>query len=253
MYKRLSIIILIIAGIITGLAAWRITKIGIDYNFENFFPRNDKDTDFFNEHRSRFGTDNDFVLIGIKNNKGIFEKDFLLKIKQLTDTLKTVTYVKEVVSPVTIKENVRDPLMGFVNEIPYLRYENPETYAVDSVRIYRTQELVGNMFSEDGKSLCIIIAHQEKIKDEECIRISGEIAKLQDHFKFDEYHLGGRSISQAYYTSVMKVDIVVLLIAAFTVILVVMTIIYRSPTLVLLPVTVVGLVVIWTMALMELT
>lgn len=253
MYKRLSIIILIVAGVITGLAAWRITKIGIDYNFENFFPRNDEDTDFFNEHRERFGTDNDFILIGIKNSEGIFKKEFLNKVKKLTDTLKTVYNVKEVVSPVTIKETVRDPLMGFTNEIPYLRYENPATYSVDSVRIYNTQELVGNMFSKDGKSLCIIIAHTEKIKDEECIRISGDINKILSELGFDEFHLGGRSISQAYYTSVMKVDIIVLLVAAFTVILIVMSIIYRSPTLVLLPVTVVGLVVVWTMALMELT
>src|SRR5215216_2192279 len=98
MYKRLSILVLIIGGILTGLAAWRVTKIGFDYNFENFFPRNDEDTDFFNEHRKRFGTDNDFILIGIKNNKGIFQEDFLRKIKHLTDTLRTVTNVKEVVS-----------------------------------------------------------------------------------------------------------------------------------------------------------
>ncbi len=253
MYKRLSILILIIATVITGFALWRITKIGFDYNFENFFPRRDKDTDFFNEHRKKFGTDNDFILIGIKNNEGIFEKDFLLKVKRLTDTLKTITHVKEVVSPVTIKENIRDPLMGFSNEIPYLRYEDPVNYATDSIRIFRTQELVGNLFSKDGKSICIIIAHTEKITDMDCKQISEDIAGLQKIFKFDEYHLGGRSIGQAYYTSVMKVDIVLLLIAAFAVILVVMTIIYRSPTGVLLPVTVVALVVIWTMALMELT
>ena len=253
MYKRLSIIVLIIGGIITGLAAWRVTKIGFDYNFENFFPRNDKDTDFFNEHRKRFGTDNDFILIGIKNNKGIFQQDFLRKVKHLTDTLKTIEHVKEVVSPVNIKETVRDPLMGFMNEIPYLRYDQPETYKSDSVRIFNTPELVGNLFSTDGKSLCIIIAHTEKIKDLECKKISDDMKALQEYFKFDEYHLAGRSIGQAYYTSVMKIDLVLLLVAAFIVILVVMTIIYRSPTGVLLPVAVVALVVIWTLALMELT
>ena len=253
MYKKLSIIVLVIATAITGVALWRITKIGFDYNFENFFPRNDKDTEFFNEHRKRFGTDNDFILIGVKNNQGVFQKDFLLKLKKLTDTLKTVTNVKEVVSPVTIKETIRDPLMGFVNEIPYLRYDQPEMYKVDSTRIYHTQELVGNMFSEDGKSVCIIVAHKEKIKDLDCKKISEDVAAFQKIFNFDEYHLAGRSIGQAYYTSVMKVDLVLLLIAAFAVILIVMTIIYRSPTGVLLPVAVVGLVVIWTMALMELT
>src|SRR4051812_30434926 len=171
MYKKLSIIILIVATAITGFACWRITKIGFDYNFENFFPRRDKDTDFFNEHRKRFGTDNDFILIGIKNNKGIFDKEFLAKVKQLTDTLPSILNVTEVISPVTIKETVRDPLMGFTNEIPYLRWDKPETYKSDSIRIFNTQELVGNMFSTDGKSLCIILAHTPKIKDLECKKI----------------------------------------------------------------------------------
>jgi predicted RND superfamily exporter protein len=253
MYKKLSIIILILATAITGFALYRITKIGFDYNFENFFPRNDKDTDFFNEHRKRFGTDNDFILIGIKNNEGIFQADFLKKVKLLTDTLATITHVKEVISPVSIKETVRDPLMGFASEIPYLRYDQPEKYAIDSSRIYATQELVGNMFAKDGKSVCIIVAHTEKIKDLECKKISEDMSSLQKIFQFDEFHLAGRSIGQAYYTSVMKVDLVLLLIAAFVVILIVMTLIYRSPTGVLLPVAVVALVVIWTMALMELT
>lgn len=253
MYKKLSIVILVLATAITCLAVWRITKIGFDYNFENFFPRHDKDTEFFNEHRKRFGTDNDFILIGLKNNKGIFDKEFLAKVKSLTDTLLTIKNVKEVVSPVTIKETVRDPLLGFTSEIPYLRYDNPSTYSLDSARIYRTQELVGNIFSTDGKSLCLLIAHTEKIKDKECMDISADISALKDVYDFDEFHLGGRSIGQAYYTSVMKIDLVFLIIAAFVVILIVMTIIYRSPTGVLLPVAVVALVVIWTLALMELT
>jgi len=253
MYKKLSIAILVIAGAITAFAVYRLTKIGFDYNFESFFPRNDKDTDFFNEHRKKFGTDNDFVLIGIRNDEGIFQQDFLRKLQRLTDTLKTFPDVKDVTSPVTVKEAIRDPLLGNVTEIPYLRPDDPSLYSKDSVRIFRTPELVGNLFAKDGKSVCIIITHTEKIKDEECAKITDNVAAMQTVFQFDQYHYAGRCVGQSYYTNVMKVDLVILLLAAFIAIIVLMTIIYRSPTGVILPVIVVALTVIWTMALMELT
>lgn len=252
-HKILSIIILVIAAGITAFAAIRMAGLGFDYDFENFFPRNDKDTDFFNEHRKRFGTDNDFVLIGLKNNEGIFKQDFLAKVNKLVDTLKTVNFVKEVVAITTLKETIRDPLMGFPSELSYLRVDQPNLYAVDSARIFQSPELLNNLVSSDGKSICIIIKHQEHIKDLQCMALSNDISSLQDHFKFDEYHLAGRSISHAYYSNIMKMDMVILLIVAFAVIILIMTFIYRSPTAVLLPVTVVALVVVWTMGLMEIT
>jgi uncharacterized protein len=252
MYKKLSILILILAAGITGFAIFRITKIGFDYNFEHFFPRKDKDTEFFNEHRNRFGSDNDFILIGIKNEEGVFKKDFLNKLKLLTDSLQKVTNVKEILSPVNIKETVRDPLIGMFSEIPFLRYNQPERYAKDSVRIYQTPELVGNIFSKDGKSVCLIISHTEKIQDQECKDISKRVQSILGSFDFDEFHLAGRSISQAYYSSIMRIDLILLLVAAFVVILVVMIIIYRNAIGILLPTGMVALVVIWTLGIMEL-
>lgn len=253
MYKRLSIGILIVAGLITAFAAYRLSLLGFDYNFESFFPRNDKDTEFFKDYRTKFGTDNDFVLIGIRNEGGIFQKEFLDKLKRLTDTIKTLPDVKEVLSPVTIQEPIRDPLLGTITEIPYLRYDQPETYSKDSVRIFRTPELVGNLFGEDGKSVCLIISHTELIEDKECGKITDNVAAMQGVFQFDEYHYAGRCIGQHYYTNVMKIDLVVLLAAAFAVIIIVMSIIYRSVIGVALPVLVVALTVVWTMAIMELT
>lgn len=253
MYKRLSIIILIVAGLITAFSAYRLTKLGFDYNFESFFPRRDKDTDFFYAHRNKFGTDNDFVLLGIKNEKGIFEKDFLLKVKRLVDTVRTFDDVKEVISIIDMKEPIRDPLMGTVIEVPYLRIEKDSLYPKDSVRIYNSEQLVGNLVSKDAKSLCVMINHTELIKDRECIKITDNVNSLESIFQFDEYHTAGRCIGQAYYTNVMKIDLVLLMIVAFVVIIILMIVIYRNWMGVVLPITVVGLTVVWSMAFMELT
>lgn len=253
MYKKLSIAILIAAAAITGFAVYRLTKLGFDYNFESFFPRHDKDTDFFQEHRKRFGTDNDFVLIGIRNEKGIFQQDFLEKVHSLVDSVKLIPDVKEVVSVLGLKETIRDPLMGTVIELPYLRYDDPAVYSKDSVRIYQSAQLVGNLVSKDGKSLCILINHTELIKDEACSRITDNVNALAPVFGFDDYHTAGRCVGQSYYTNVMKIDLVVLMIVAFIVIIALMILIYRTWMGVVMPITIVALTVIWSMALMELT
>lgn len=253
MYKKLSIAILLVILGLTAFFGYQTSKIGFDYNFETFFPKNDKDTDFFLEHRKRFGTDNDFVLIGLKNNKGIFNYPFLEKVQKLTDTLKHIPDVKAVISPTEIAELTRDPLMGVPSELPYLRWKQDSLYAIDSTRIYRTPELLGSLFSVDGKSLCIIINHTERIGDNECTMLTNNIYNLGPLFQFDEFHVAGRCIGQTYYTGQMKGELILLLLAGFVAMVILMIIIYRSAIAVILPLLVVGLVVLWDMGFMNLT
>lgn len=253
MYKKLSIAILIIITGLTAFFAYRTSQIGFDYNFETFFPKNDKDTDFFMEHRKRFGTDNDFVLIGLKNKQGIFNYSFLEKVQRLTDTLKHIPDVKAVISPVEIVELTRDPLMGVPTELPYLRWKQDSLYTIDSVRIYRTPELLGSLFSKDGKSVCIMVNHTERIDDDECTRLTHNLYNLAPLFQFDEYHVAGRCIGQTYYTSQMKGELIILLVSGFLAMVILMIIIYRSAIAVILPLIVVALVVVWTMGFMNIT
>ena len=253
MYKKISIAILVVVALTTAFFAYQTSQTKYDYNFEAFFPKNDPDTDFFLNYRDQFGTDNDFVLIALHNNKGIFDQTFLKKVKKLSDTLKTITDVKSVVSPVELNEITRDPLMGMVEEIPYLRWENPETYAIDSVRIFQAPELVGSLFSRDGKSLCIILNHTEKIDDDECTRLTNNLNNVMPGFGFDEYHVAGRSVGQTYYTTLIKGELVIMLIVSFLLMVVLMVLIYRSAMGVILPILVVGILVVWMMGLMHLT
>lgn len=253
MLKKISIAIILIMAAITGFMAYRAINIGFDYNFETFFPRRSKDTDFFMKHREKFGSDNDFVLIGVKNNKGIFDYEFLKKVHTLTDTLATLPDVLYVISPISMKEIVRDPLMGIPNERQYLRWEQDSLYKIDSIRIFQTPELIGTLFSADGKSLSIILRHTERILDDKCTRLSQNVSNLAPYFNFDEFHVAGRCIGQSFYTGLMKGELVLLLISALIAMIILMIIIYRHIYGVVLPILVVGIVVGWAVGMMELT
>ena len=79
MSKSLSVIIIISFFIFTGIATFLGSQLDFDYNFENFFPQNDPDLEYFLEYRETFENDNDYVLISIGNPNGIFNVNFLKK------------------------------------------------------------------------------------------------------------------------------------------------------------------------------
>ncbi|MFB6305759.1 MAG: hypothetical protein ABEH43_02005, partial [Flavobacteriales bacterium] len=124
MYKKVSIIVLIVVLIASLFMARSAINITFDHDYEKFFPPEDTATEFFMEHRKMFETDNDFVLIGIENDEGVFEKSFLERVEKYTQELKDFSYVRTIISPVNLKEPIKDPLMGKVFQRPVLRYKN---------------------------------------------------------------------------------------------------------------------------------
>ena len=54
--------------LLSVLFAYGVGMLKLDYDFEKFFPIGDKETDFFLEHRAKFESDNDFLLISIEND-----------------------------------------------------------------------------------------------------------------------------------------------------------------------------------------
>ena len=135
-----------------------VTNFSSDYNFEKFFPQNDPETDFFLDFRDRFETDNDFILFGIGNEKGIFQEDFLRELNRLNQELSKLDYVTDVQGPTTIKNQVIGPT-GLPYTSPILHFEDPLKYEADSIRIYNSPELVNSIFSNGGKHVSIVLNH----------------------------------------------------------------------------------------------
>ena len=53
--------------------------VSFNYDFENFFQQDDPDLDFYQEYRATFQNDNDYLLLALQNNQGIFDSTFLSK------------------------------------------------------------------------------------------------------------------------------------------------------------------------------
>src|SRR5690554_1969370 len=122
MLRKLSYSILFILAAATVFFATGLDEVRFDYDFEKFLPADDPETKFFEAYRDTFGSDNDFILVGLKNEDGIFDADFLGDVAALTDSLQKIHRITFVNSPTNVRQLIFDPLLGTPIQKPYLRY-----------------------------------------------------------------------------------------------------------------------------------
>ncbi len=253
MFERLSKLTLLGIVILTLVAIFLSSKLGFDYNFENFFPENDADTEFYKSFRGKFQTDNDFVVIALVNHEGIFDQEFLLRTDSLVEAIKEVPDITEVASATDLKEYTRDPLLGQVFERPLIRIQKPESYSADSSFIYSRGDWVGTFFSSDAKTLMIQARHTQFLSKEGCDTLAYNLQLSLKNAGFDEYHVVGRAIGQEYYVNLMQTELMIFVSLSILLVVIFLIISFRSFWGVWVPITVVLLSIIWTLGLMYAT
>ncbi|CAN5325533.1 MMPL family transporter [soil metagenome] len=247
-FKLISWISLGIVLCITGISVNELRKIKFNYDFENFFPVNDPDLDTYLKFRKTFEYDNEFVLIAIENKKGVFQKDFLEKLESFTDSLKNIPDIASVTSPVTL-QNTSITEFGPI-QIPYLHIDDPSRYSSDSALIFRSPELMGSFFSPDGKSVSLFAKTTEGINKKKSDALVLNINNLIDRAHFDKVRTASKAKGQKVYLEKLTNEFFVFFIASFLLVVLFLYISFRSFWGVWVPILVVVLSIIWTLALM---
>lgn len=247
-FKLISWISLGLVLTITGLSLYELRKIKFDYDFESFFPVDDPDLDVYLKFRKTFEYDNEFVLLAIENKKGVFQKDFLEKLETLSDSLRNVPDITSVNSPTTLQNTIVTEL-GPV-QIPYLHIDDPSRYASDSALIFRSPELVGSFFSADGKAVSIYLKTTEGINKAKSDAMVDNINKLVNNLHFDHVRTASKAKGQRVYLERLTNEFYVFFGASFFLVVLFLFISFRSFWGVWVPILVVVLAIIWTLALM---
>ena len=236
---------------VTALMAYQVSQIGFDYNFERFFPQDDPETDYFLAHREKYGSENDFILFSLENKQGIFQEDFLSTAKRFQDSLLTLPYVTETQSILTIQEPIKDPLFGSFFERPYLRWDEPEHYSIDSARIYQSPDLVNSLVTEDGMSIAILLKHEQLLSKAGCDTLSWAVNAMTPGFNFDRLYVSGRATGQRYFVDRMQQELIVFMSASMVLIVLFLIIAFRSAWGVIVPLIVVLLAIVWLLGVMR--
>jgi predicted RND superfamily exporter protein len=208
----------------------------------------DQDLDFYLEYRQQFENDNDFLLLGFENKQGVFQENFLLKIDSLSNFLRSLSQVDQVLSPTNISRPLHGP-MGWI-PISYLHLDEPDRLVEDSVKIYEQQELVGQLFSSDGKSLCMVVKHRQNINRAGADSLMTCLTTKIQTLGLPQPHLAGKVRAQPEYLDLIRQEMTIFLVASLVLVVLFLAITYRALWAILVPLLVVALAGIWTLGFM---
>lgn len=200
-FKRIGYFSLSIIALLTLFFGYQIQNVTFNYNFEEFYPESDSDTEYFNSFRKTFESDNDFLLIVLENKSGVFDLDFLTEAEKYSKTIEKVDNVNFVRS-LSTEEETFIYASGTSGSRPYLDLENIDLKR-DSTRVFKNNELINSLINEKANGLMLFVKHEDLLSKAKSQKLVEDLNKITERYDFDNVRIVGRTIGQEFYINTM--------------------------------------------------
>ncbi|UXP31964.1 MMPL family transporter [Reichenbachiella agarivorans] len=248
--KKSSILSIVITSIVVLLMGSQLVHLKFNNDLDAFFPLDDPDLIYYKDFTDKFGYDNDYILIALKNDQGIFQADFLQRADSLISDLEDIVGVKKVISLVNLSKVIKTP-MGFI-EVPYLHLDNTDELLKDSIKVYKEPHVRDQFISEDSQSTKIILSHRKFENKKLSDALVSQVYEVMDNYQFDKVHMAGRPIGERAYVWAVQEDFSFFLIFSGATILIMLIIFIRRPSMVAASLLISLLSVVMTLSFMTL-
>lgn len=247
-FKILSWVVLSFIIIITSFLVYQTTNTSLNYNFEEFYPADDPESEYFYEHRDRFESDNDFILISVANTNGVFKEDFLKKVNQYTDDLKTIPHVRDIRS-LTQENELFIYASGTTGKRTYINFKDVDLVR-DSTAIFENKELVNSLVSENGKAIAILLKHEELLSKQKSDEIVTALYELTKNYDFEKVRFAGRTVGQVFYVQTMFSEMTYYVGLSMILVVIFLLVAFRSVWGLLVPQVVIVGSMVWIVGFM---
>ena len=243
-----GVLIIVVLTAVFGAACFNVQ---FDSDFERFFPIDSDDADFYYAYRQKFGSDNEFLMVGIFDSAGVYSSTILEKVDSLSQRIEKLDNVKRVLS-IT---NAELPVIGSFGaaSLPVLRYTNDTLIRLDTELMNQHQMFEGSLVDKQGKALCIIVQHKEQLPRDKADTLLGAIEKLTAQMHFNDCRISGKIKSEQSYLYKTQHELLVFMSISAVLVMIFLWLTFRNAWGVVLPITVVLLSIVWTIGIMTLT
>jgi uncharacterized protein len=218
-------LVMAVFALLAGLSVHFGMQVKFSFDFEQFFPDGDEDLAFFREFIEAFETDDNFMLIAVRREEGVFEQQFLEQFHDFTLKTRDLPYVTESQSLTKIGYPVKTPFA--VTSIPAIHISEPERYAEDKARILADERFVYNFITPDARTLTIFVKLVNSIALEQSQEFMRELDALMAGYDFEEHHYLGRPYFQKELVAMQKREIIVSAVVSILLVSVLLWILLR--------------------------
>jgi uncharacterized protein len=222
--RIISVAVFVLLAIASG---YFITKLKFTFDFEQFFPQGDPDLEVFQNFIQEFETDDNFLLVAVRREQGVFEQQFLEQFHELTLKSRELPHVLESQSLTKFSYPLRTPFA--ITSIPAIHIGQPERYDQDRARILQDERFVYNLINEDATALVIFIKIIDGIQLGQARELMAALDELMEQYDFEAYHYLGRPYFQKELVAMQQREITVSAIVAGILVTLIMFFIFRRP------------------------
>ncbi|NRB51221.1 MAG: MMPL family transporter [Saprospiraceae bacterium] len=205
--RDIRVVIIAVFALLAIASAFFLTRLRFTFDFEQFFPRGDKDLEIFREFIASFETDDNFLLVAVRKEDGAFEQTFLEQFHDFSLEARKLPHVQESQALTQIGYPLKTPF-GFTT-IPAIHIDDPSRYDEERERILRDDRFVNNLISEDGKTLVVLLKTVNSIDLDQARTLMEGLDELIAGYNFEEYHYLGRAYFQTELVAMQKREIMV--------------------------------------------
>lgn len=211
----------------TGLAIYGCFRLEFSFDFQQFFPRGDKDLEFFSEFIEEFEGDDNFLLVALQREPSIFDSTFLNKAHNFALETRTLPEVYGAQSLTAFGYPLKTPF-GFTT-LPAIHLDKPARYAADSARIMQDERFVGNLINRRGTALVTVLKTPSLIQIDQSRSLMKGLDSLVTAYGFTDYHYLGPAYFQEELVDMQIREVVVSALVSGLLVCLVMFFLFRRP------------------------
>jgi len=251
--KRRSVAVLVVAGVVTALAALRL-PLDYDDDVVRFLPQDDPEVQNFNDIMDRFGSLN-VALIGIEGGESLYSADRLRYVREVTETLNALDVVEHVTSLTELAVVTGKDTGEHRPLVPRPIPDDDAGLAEIRAYIQSLDYIVGSVASQDGTAT-LLIARLKTEMDGERVSTTKAAANVRDAAQAvsappsTALHFGGAPFIAEAAANGSQRDLARLAPYVCGIIILLILLTLGSLQAALLTLTAVGLGILWTLGLM---
>ncbi|WP_116769400.1 efflux RND transporter permease subunit [Maribacter litoralis] len=229
--KKFFVVLFILLGV---LAASKLDELQFSFDFSQFFPEEDPDLAFYDSYVEEFGTDDNFLLIAVKNQPDVFQQDFLQKFKAFSEDSKDFEFVLESSSITTLSYPLKTSF-GYTT-LPIVHINDPSLYEKDWDKLKADSLFINTLIDKNRKSLVLALQTEDNLNYQQSKLLLNQI---RDSFKVHElpdYHILGRAFFYEAIVEMQKSEVLTTTIVASILVFIILLLVYRSMPVVLISV-----------------
>lgn len=248
--------LLVMLGILTGIMAYFASQVQLSYEFSKAIPVNHPRYVEYQEFRQLFGDDGNVVVLGVQH-PAFFERAHFDTYRQLMRELRAVTYVEDVLAVPGTVYLERDSVTEQLRSVPLfpdtLRHQEDLDRAADQFRqqlFYRSL-----LYQPDSSAyLMAIRVNKDALNSPRRVALIQGISDAADRYQSRtgvDVHLSGLPLIRTLIAGRIQKEMGLFLVASLLLSVFILFLFFRSVSTTLVSIAVVGVSVIWTIALIH--